>query len=149
MPEENIRPGPDHFRYVDSIGPEGLTVSAQKWVAYAETEKCWYLVSEYDYTHYVLGYQYGWTPATLKRVRKRVLKEQYFGSKCFAYPNKERALNSYKQRKQWQIRHATLSLERAQAALGYFGDSSVEITQTPDETVIPSEYIQGMGWGDC
>lgn len=149
MPEENKRPGPDHFRYVDSIGPEGLTVTLQKWVAYAETDKCWYLASESDYLDLVKGYQYSWTARSLKRSRKRVLKHQCFASRCFAYPDKERAMNSYKHRKQWQIRHATLSLERAKAAIGYFGNCEVEITQTPDEAVIPSAYIQELGWGDC
>ncbi|WP_228758652.1 hypothetical protein [Pseudomonas mucoides] len=43
---ENKNPGPDHLRYDDTIGPEGLTVTLQKWVAYAETDKCWYLSSE-------------------------------------------------------------------------------------------------------
>jgi len=145
---ENTTPGPDHFRYVDSIGPEGLTVTLQKWVAYAETDKCWYLASELDYRELVKGHQHSWTASMLKRQRKRVLKHQYFASRCFAYPEKERALNSYKLRKQWQIRHATLSLERAKAAIGYFGDPSVDVTETPDTAVIPSEYIQELGWGD-
>ncbi|MCU1752197.1 hypothetical protein [Pseudomonas sp. 6D_7.1_Bac1] len=145
---ENQNPGPDHFRYVDTIGPEGLTVTLQKWVAYAETDKCWYLASESDYRELVKGHQYGWTASSLKRRRKRVLKHQYLASRCFAYPDKERALNSYKMRKQWQIRHATLALERAKAAIGYFGDSSVDVTETPDCAVIPSEYIQELGWGD-
>jgi hypothetical protein len=33
--------------------------------------------------------------------------------KRFAYPTKELALNSYKIRKRWQMRHATNTLERA------------------------------------
>ncbi len=148
MPEENTRPGPDHFRYVDSIGPEGLTVTLERWVAYAETNMCWYLASESDYLDLVKGPQYSFTAATLKRRRKRVLKHKFFSSRCFAYPEKERALNSYKARKQWQIRHATLSLERAKAAIGYFGDTSIEVTETPDGAVIPCEYIQELGWGE-
>lgn len=51
-------------------------------------------------------------------------------------------MNSYKIRKEWQIRHATLSLERAKAAIGYFGDSTVTVTDPPREAVIPCDYIQ-------
>ena len=139
LPMETKKSGPDHFRYIDSIGPDGLTVTLQTWVAYAETEKCWYLLKEDDYDRL----QRNWIgEQSAKSRRKRVLKHQYFASRCFAYPDKERALNSYKCRKEWQIRHATLSLERAKAAIGYFGDSSVTVTDTPAEAVIPSEYIQ-------
>ena len=53
-------------RYVDTIGPEGLTVTLQKWVAYAETDKCWYLSSESDYRDLFNGHQYSWTTGSLK-----------------------------------------------------------------------------------
>ena len=63
---ENKNPGPDHLRYDDTIGPEGLTVTLQKWVAYAETDKCWYLSSESDYRDLIKGHQYSWTTGSLK-----------------------------------------------------------------------------------
>lgn len=131
--------GPDHFRYVDTIGPDGLTVTMQTWVAYAETPMCWYLLSEPEHDRLMRGWL---SEAGAKKARKRVLKHQYFSSRCFAYQEKERALNSYKCRKEWQIRHATLSLERAKAAIEYFGDSTVTVTDPPSEAVIPSDYIQ-------
>jgi len=144
---KNAKAGPDHYRYVDSIGPDGLTVTMQTWVAYAETEKCWYLLKQNDFD----DLQRKWlSERSVKIRRKRVLKHQYHSGVCFAYASKERALNSYKNRKEWQIRHATLSLERAKAAIGYFGDTSVDITVTPSEAVIPSEYIQeSLAWEGC
>lgn len=136
--------GPDHYRYIDSIGPDSLTVTMQTWVAYAGTEKCWYLLLQHDFDRLQRG---SISETYAKNQRKRVLKHQYHSGVCFAYVSKERALNSYKNRKEWQIRHATLSLERAKAAIGYFGDSSVDITETPSEAVIPSEYIQeSLAW---
>jgi len=39
-------------------------------------------------------------------------------------------------------------MERAKAAIGYFGNLEVESTIPAGAVTIPSEYIQGLGWGD-
>lgn len=148
MPTEHVKAGPDHFRFSDQIGPEGVTVSMETWVAYAETDKCYYLVPASEFVELVYGHQYPWSASRLKRRRKRVLKHQFYSSRCFAYPDKERAMNSYKIRKEWQRRHATIALERANAALGYFGDSSVTVAEPPERVEIPCDYIQNLGWSE-
>ena len=66
-----------------------------------------------------------------------------------AYTDKALALRSYKARKFWQMRHAQLSMERAKAAIGYFGSLEIESAVPAEAVTIPNEYIQGLGWGDC
>ncbi|SDS33197.1 hypothetical protein [Pseudomonas sp. bs2935] len=79
----------------------------------------------------------------------RVLKDGGEHGRRFAYTDKSLALRSYKQRKSWQMRHAELALERAKAAIGYFGDARIENTVPPDVLVVPCEYIKDMNWSEC
>ncbi len=61
----------------------------------------------------------------------------------FAYPEKERALESYKARKRWQLSHAKLATERAIAAL----DEIKELSEIEDLRVCAGgEYIKNLGW---
>lgn len=141
--------GPDHYRFVDDIGPEGLSVTCQTFTVIGETAQCWYIADEHTVDLMSRRHWPG-AAAEVKKRRKRVLKESGAYSKRFAYPNKDHALRSYKLRKDWQIRHATRSLERAKAALGYFGDLCQDSVAPVAKTlIIPNEYIQGLGWGDC
>jgi hypothetical protein len=141
--------GPDHYRFVDNLDPQGLEVCCVTYKVIGETAQCWYIADQYV-VDLMRGHQWPWVAAEVKKRRKRVLKDTGPCSKRFAYPNKDHALRSYKVRKQWQIMHAERSLERAKAALGYFGDSTVNST-TPEakKLIIPNEYIQGLAWGDC
>lgn len=133
---------PDHFRYVDDIGPDGLTVSCRRYVVLRESEHCyWICRTEFEYIA-KQSIERGNTPEYVKRV----LKQSY---RRYAYPDKADALRSYKARKQHQISHAELALERAKAAIGYFGNRQVPVTDTPDEVVIPCEYIQELNWSEC
>lgn len=141
--------GPDHYRFYDDIGPEGLSVTCQTFTVIGETAQCWYIADQRT-IDLMRGHQWPWVAAEVKKRRKLVLKQTDAYSKRFAYPNKDHALRSYKLRKDWQIRHATRSLERAKAALGYFGDLMQESVAPVAKTlIIPNEYIQGLGWGDC
>ncbi|KPW32829.1 hypothetical protein ALP45_00150 [Pseudomonas coronafaciens pv. atropurpurea] len=110
-----------------------------------ETEQCWYIVSEFHDSLFG-GSQ---RESLLKQYRKRVLKDGGDHGGRFAYTSKELALRSYKQRKTWQLRHAQLSLERAKAAIAYFGDVKTESTVPADSLMVACEYIQGMNWSDC
>ncbi|MFI3045764.1 hypothetical protein ALP72_02153 [Pseudomonas coronafaciens pv. coronafaciens] len=83
-----------------------------------ETEQCWYIVSEFHDSLFGESQR----ESLLKQYRKRVLKNGGDHGGRFAYTSKELALRSYKQCKAWQLRHAQLSLERAKAAIAYFGD---------------------------
>ncbi|MCO5364774.1 hypothetical protein [Pseudomonas alliivorans] len=142
MPEEKQKLGPDHYRYVDELDPKGLEVTCKRYVVIGETEQCWYVVSEFHDSLFG-GSQ---RESLLKQYRKRVLKDGGEHGRRFAYTDKTLALHSYKQRKSWQVRHAQLSLERAQAAIRYFGDTMPEGTTPPDSVVIPCDYIQDMNW---
>lgn len=142
---EKIKLGPDHYRYVDELDPKGLEVTCKKFVVIGETEQCWYIVDEF-HSNLFGGSQ---RESLLKQYRKRVLKDGGEHGRRFAYTDKALALRSYKQRKSWQIRHAQLSLERAKAAIVYFGDARIESTVPPDVLVVPCEYIQAMNWSEC
>ncbi|KPW33722.1 Uncharacterized protein ALO87_01504, partial [Pseudomonas syringae pv. apii] len=132
---------PDHFRYVDEIGPEGLTVTCKRYVVVRESDCCYWICSP-DYELVAKGsIQAGKLPPYVKRVLKQ-------SSRRFAYPDKKAALHSYKARKTHQISHAQLALERAKAAIGYFGDRRVSSDVTPEVTVIPSQYIQELNWSE-
>ncbi|MGB3128028.1 MAG: hypothetical protein WBB95_29795 [Pseudomonas sp.] len=142
---EKIKLGPDHYRYVDELDPKGLEVTCKTYVVIGETEQCWYIVDEF-HNNLFGGSQ---RESLLRQYRKRVLKEGGEHGRRFAYTEKSLALRSYKQRKSWQMRHAELALERAKAAIGYFGDARIENTVPPDVLVVPCEYIQAMNWSEC
>ena len=137
--------GPDHFRYVDELDQKGIEVTCKKFVVIGETEHCWYIVDEF-HSKLFGGSQ---RESLLKKYRKRVLKRGGEHGRRFAYTDKSLALKSYKHRKTWQIRHAQLSLERAKAAIGYFGDSRIENTVPKDRIIIPCEYIESMNWSEA
>ncbi|UVL43496.1 hypothetical protein LOY55_10785 [Pseudomonas sp. B21-040] len=147
MPEEMKTAWPEHYRYIDTIGPEGLEVHCITYKVIGETPACYYIGDEHT-VKMVNGFQYPHTAEAIKKRRKRVLKEGGTWGRRFAYTDKALALRSYKARKSWQLRHAQLSMERAQAAIGYFGNLEVESTIPDGAVTIPSEYIQGLGWGD-
>lgn len=142
---EKIKLGPDHYRYVDELDPKGLEVTCKKYVVIGETDQCWYIVDEF-HNNLFGGSQ---RESLLKQYRKRVLKDGGEHGRRFAHTDKSLALRSYKQRKSWQMRHAQLSLERAQAAIAYFGDTKTESTVPPDHLMVPCEYIQAMNWSEC
>ncbi|MBI6600602.1 MULTISPECIES: hypothetical protein [Pseudomonas] len=142
---EKIKLGPDHYRYVDELDPKGLEVTCKKYVVIGETDQCWYIVEEFHNNLFGGPHR----ESMLKQYRKRVLKEGGEHGRRFAYTDKSLALRSYKQRKSWQMRHAELALERAKAAIGYFGDARIENTVPSDVLVVPCEYIQAMNWSEC
>ncbi|WP_207285172.1 hypothetical protein [Pseudomonas sp. FW300-N2A2] len=143
---EKKKLGPDHYRYVDEICPTGLAVTCQRYVVVGETDQCWYILSEF------LDNLFGGSQreASVKKHRTRVLKAGGEHGRRYAYTDKELALGSYKHRKEWQMRHAQLSLERAKAAIGYFGDKTVQATVPAENSlIIPCEYVQAMNWSEC
>ena len=147
MPEEKTKAWPDHFRYIDTIGPDGLEVHCITYQVIGETAQCFYIGDKHT-CDLASGSQYNWTAEAVKKRRKRVLKEGGTWGRRFAYTDKALALRSYKARKSWQMRHAQLSMERAKAAIGYFGNLEVESAVPAEAVTIPNEYIQSMGWGD-
>ena len=74
---------------------------------------------------------------------KRVSKDSW---RRFAYPEKEKALSSYKARKRHQLGHAELALERAKTALADIKD----IEAINDEHLCSGgDYIKQLNWTDC
>ena len=147
-PEEKKKAWPDHFRYIDTIGPNGLEVRCITYQVIGETAQCFYISDKYT-CDLARGPQYSWTAEAVKKRRKRGLKEGGNWGRRFAYTDKALALRSYKARKSWQMRHAQLSMERAKAAIGYFGNLEVECAVPAEAASIPNEYIQSLGWSDC
>lgn len=139
--------GPDHYRYIDEMDPKGLEVVCKRFVVVGETAQCWYIVDELYDSLYPPGKI---RESILKTYRKRVLKDGGEHGRRYAYTDKSLALKSYKHRKDWQMRHAQLSLERAKAAIAYFGDARSESTVPAENSlIIPCEYVQAMNWSEC
>lgn len=129
---------PDHFRYVDEIGPEGVTIICRRFVVVRESEHCFWIVTPSYEMVAKSAIQKGRVPKYAKRVLK-------VSSKRFAYPEKSAALNSYKIRKRWQISRAELATERAKTALEELKDRA----EIEDELLCSGgEYIKSLNW-DC
>ncbi|AZD15019.1 hypothetical protein SAMN03159489_02736 [Pseudomonas sp. NFPP07] len=47
MPEEIKKTGPDHYRYIDTIGSDGLEVHCITYTVIGETAQCWYIADKY------------------------------------------------------------------------------------------------------
>jgi len=43
MPEEMKTAWPEHYRYIDTIGPEGLEVHCITYTVIGETDQCYYI----------------------------------------------------------------------------------------------------------
>ncbi|KJJ61531.1 hypothetical protein MCB86_08995 [Pseudomonas sp. KSR10] len=127
---------PDHFRYIDEIGPEGVSIICKRYVVIRETEHCyWLVVPSYAYVAKARLERGG-----IPKYAKRVLKES---GRRFAYPEKAKALESYKSRKRWQLRHAELATERARAAL----DEIKDLSAIEDLRICAGgDYIKNLGW---
>lgn len=137
--------GPDHYRYTDEITPSGLRVTCDRYVVLRESECCYWIAKSESAVW--LARRVAAEGLKKHPLIKRVLKSSH--GRRFAYPDKAKALHSYKCRKDWQMRHAQLSMERAKAAIGYFGDRRVESAIPDGDVTISSEYIQSMNWGEC
>lgn len=142
-----MKQGPDHYRYFDTIGPDGLEVHCTTYTVIGETAQCWYIGDQHT-VNMLTGHQYSGTAEAIKKRRKRVLKEGGSWGRRFAYTDKALALRSYKLRKSRQLEHAVLASERAKAALGHFGGIREESPVPEGVVTIPNEHIQSMGWGD-
>lgn len=141
--------GPDHYRFEDSIGPDGVTLHCRRFVVIGETPCCYYVLPE-DLAHYA---QSGdeWRALTAKKYRKRVLKNSW---RRYCYPDVKLALESYRARKSWQTRHAAAAAARAEAghaeALALLGQSeplSYDDFRKP-RLCAGGDYFKGLNWGD-
>lgn len=140
--------GPDHYRFEEHIGPEGVTLHCKRFVVIGETPCCYYVIHE-SMRHYA-GQGSDWACQYLKRYRKRVAKESY---RRYCYPDMRQALESYKQRKRRQLGHAEILESRARAGL----DEATRLLK--DGLLHPEsfegghqceggEYIKGLNWSE-
>lgn len=132
--------GPTHYRFFDTVGPDGVTVRCQKFDVVGETPCC----------YYVLPQGHGFTrPESIKKHRRRVLKDSW---RRYCYPDLEQALRSYRSRKKWQIQHAKIALCRAEAGLAaaewQLKDPELIAPNLPFKCESGDEYIKGLGWGE-
>lgn|SRR3990167_9701164 len=138
--------GPDHYRFADEIGPDGVKIYCQRFVVVGETPRCYYVLRD-GCAHYAKQ-DSDFSRAFVKQHRKRVLKTSW---KRYCYPELKDAMRSYVSRKSWQIQHAALATARATAALGEatrlvdFEGLAVESFPHQCEG---GEYIKGMNWGE-
>jgi hypothetical protein len=140
MPVETKPAWPDHFRYIDSIGPEGVTIVCRRYVVIRESEHCYWLVPEGSESYAMARQEAtGKVWGNAKRVSKNSWRR-------FAYPGKEEALSSYKARKRHQLSHAELALERAKAALADIKDMEAINDQ---HVCAGGDYIKQLNWVDC
>ncbi len=139
MPAEKQPAWPDHFRYVDEISPDGVTIVCHRFVVLRESEHCCWIVHERE-EH--------WARRSLERGEKtsrikRVLKASH--GRRYAYPDKAKALHSYKVRKRRQMGHAELAMERAKAAL----EDLKNVDAIEDKHLCSGgDFIKELNWED-
>ncbi len=139
MPAEKQPAWPDHFRYIDEISPDGVTIVCQRFVVLRESEQCYWITRDRN-----IGWAEKWAADGRKSPHiKRVLKESY--GRRFAYPDKAKALHSYKVRKRRQLGHAQLAMERAKTALEDLRD----VDAIADERLCAGgDFIKELNWED-
>lgn len=123
--------GPDHYRYVEVLKPDGVKVVAERYVVIGETTKCWYVIH-----HTMAGYagqDWDFAKSMVKRHRKRILKDQGIGRR-FCYADRRLAMHSLVMRKKRHLQRlkmatscATLALKHALEVLEH------EATELPNE----------------
>ena len=135
--------GPDHYRYREEGGPDGVTLTCETFVVVGETPCFYYVVSKY-----VADHAYAFGPDWLKKQRRKISKDRARRQHCYA--DRKTALHSFQQRKARHLGHLEYALATAKAAkekvdeLITAGEAPIEDTNcgTPD-------YYHGLHWGDC
>ena len=139
MPAEKQPAWPDHFRYIDEISPHGVSIVCLRFVVVRESEQCYWITRDRNIV---------WAKTFVAEGRKsphikRVLKES--SGRRFAYPDKAKALHSYKVRKRRQLGHAQLAMERAKTAL----EDLREVDAIADKRLCAGgDFIKELNWED-
>lgn len=137
--------GPDHYRLVDVISEEGVTIECRKFAVVGVTSRCYYVMPMW-LSHHAFADD-AWSKLLVKRHKRRVLKTSH---KRYCYPDIADALRSYKARKKWQIHHAKIAMARAEAGYAesaHLVDDWVSVETFP-HLCEGGEYIKGLNWGD-
>lgn len=104
--------GPDHYRYYETVEPDGVKLACMVYTVVAETPCCWYLVQK-EYARHLT--EQDLDKAWLKRMRKRVLKDQSGRKKYYAC--REAALHSFIERKKSHLGHLRMATALAELSL--------------------------------
>lgn len=130
----------EHYRVVDTIGPEGVTLVLGRFVVVRETPDCYWIVPR--------GYEGKlYTLQALRRAKiaKRVSKTS---ERRYAYPTVAEAVRSYERRKYRQIQHAELALERARTAHAQVARGGVaeRLSERPSLVCEGGDFIKELNW---
>ncbi len=134
------------YRYGWESGVYGeVSVYCQRYVAYAETEVCFYIIE--DRHERQVDSPHSWDQHWVKRYRRRVLKSQE--GKRYAYIDQKQALRSYVRRKEVHLSFALAALERAKAGMQAAKQAleSGILLDSSDHLRTPCEFFEG--WSRC
>lgn len=96
---------PIHYRYRESVEPEGIIVIEDRFFPIRETEHFYWVLPSWQYR----VFKNGCMPSYAKNAKK--VSKNGIRRKC--YPSKEKAMESFLIRKRKQIAHAKRALDLA------------------------------------
>lgn len=133
----------DHYRVVDTIGPEGVTLVLRRFVVVRETPGCYWIVPP----SYV---SFSGTVSDLARLRRAKIAKRVskVSIRRYAYPTVAEAVRSYEVRKYRQIQHAELALERARTAHAQVarGGIAERLSERPSLVCEGGGFIKELNW---
>lgn len=133
----------EHFRVVDTIGPEGVTLVLRRFVVVRETPDCYWIVPR----------GYGGKLYTLQALRRAKIAKRVskVSIRRYAYPTVAEAVRSYEVRKYRQIQHAELALERARVAHAQVTQGGVaeRLSEQPSLVCEGGDFIKELNWSAC
>ncbi len=146
MASTPAKKGPDHYRYYAVLNEGGVTVKCERFVVIGETECCYYVIR--SSSAHLADTNWKTASAWQKKLRKRVLKASY--GRRFCYPDRFKALASFRDRQRWRISHANRNLATAELALSVVVPVLEQGTEPQDTySAGQNEYTRALNWSDC
>ena len=131
--------GPQHYRVVEVLDPEGLLIQVVEYNPIKETPQGYWAMSRYAPT---------WLSVEELRKRKFAKWVSKTSTKRLCYPDINDAIKSFKRRKEVQASRLRLQLEQAELAVEKFAeykDATIEqLKQSINIGEIPS--ASGLVW---
>lgn len=121
------------YRYKDVLNESGLILACEEFVTLRKTPSG-------QWVRRIGGH------------RERFVLDDHGWNKRYCYKDKRRALESYKARKRWQIKHAKSAMARAEHALSAvtkaleLGDAMPKCPHDGSSNMGMPEYFKGMVW---
>lgn len=137
--------GPDHYRYHETLNPDGVNVECRTYIVIAETPACYWVIDK-SYAGYV-GQDYSFAKDMVKSHRKLVLKSK--GWRRFCYPDRKEALESLRHRKRRQLLHLERHTSMANLAIKGIDEALASGAELGDELKCGQDsYTESLNWGD-